>query len=486
MSTGTFSLLTSSPVFNTAYTNTYPEGLDDKGNFVPCNYNDMATSWSSTTTCDWHTGNCTTSGTLTCATKPTPAQAADLCPKIGPQGSVTAIDAHYNLSPAYQDSSCYLAANPNTSGLNSISLKNGPGVPLVCTYNYSDVITNFTTGDAMQFLNNFQGNTGTSPCAYPYTDNPQTVYNKIMGAWCSQPGNPRDNYTPMRMSDEPLCQKWCGGATGTCWPIMNQYCKATSDQLLDPVCTGPQGFCATTTDQYLNCDSELTNYCQNLLSDEEALVQPVCACFMKPSFYQNYFNSLSNTINLAVTEDLPACFYGPCAASPIKSSDQKTKRGPGGKACPDVNACITVAEVDNQGTIKGSIVINQDVSCVGQVSLKSCPEGQVVDPTTGLKCLTMYECSSGACSPSSKGTYQSLEQCQAACSPQPPQEDKYSCSNGVCTTDPNGLYSSLQECTDSCEKKTQKISPYVLYSLIGVAVLVVLILLVKFFRSRRK
>lgn len=62
---------------------------------------------------------------------------------------------------------------------------------------------------------------------------------------------------------------------------------------------------------------------------------------------------------------------------------------------------------------------------------------------------TKYSCIGNTCIEDPNGIYNSLEECQLACT----QPIKYSCTgtpNYQCIEDPNGIYNSLSECQSSC------------------------------------
>ncbi len=459
MSTETFSLLTSSNVFDTDNASQYTNYGKTTSDPNPCNFNDLAIKGKNDPS-----GSPFIPGTndLICSSKPSPSQTSSSCPAFGPAGSIKAIDSHYNLPTNVQDGGCYLTSTNYSSGP---SLAGGSVVPLVCTYNYNDVIANFTEGDANNFLKTFTKSSSTPSCTYQYLDDPNVVYNKIMSNWCSQQEDPLDTYTPIRLttgSSSLTCKEWCKGNTGACSQIYLEYCGGTNKggslrQFVDPECSGPQGFCAT-TDQ---CDAILTDYCQKNLSPEEALSTPMCGCAMPQSFYENYFGSLTKDYNIssAVTEELPQCFYAPCAASAIKLSTQK------GGQCPSVSNCIQVSNVDIDGTIKGGIQINQEGQCSSLIS----PKNQT----------TKYSCGTSGCVESDDGEYDSKEDCEKECG----TKKSYSCSGGACVEDASGVYHSLEECQSSCSKPKRKIPLYVIYAGVGVVVLILLIIGVKFFRK---
>jgi hypothetical protein len=75
-------------------------------------------------------------------------------------------------------------------------------------------------------------------------------------------------------------------------------------------------------------------------------------------------------------------------------------------------------------------------------------------PITGKK----YKCNTmtGSCTEDPNGTYDSLTQCQTACSITPGKKYKCDATTGSCTEDPNGTYDSLSQCQATCKSPSGK------------------------------
>ncbi len=99
-----------------------------------------------------------------------------------------------------------------------------------------------------------------------------------------------------------------------------------------------------------------------------------------------------------------------------------------------------------------------------------------------------YKCSGSPnyiCSEDPNGPYNSLAECQVACTtpPPPPPSPKYKCSgtpNYTCYEDPNGLYNSLAECQAVCkvpvEEKNELMNAVYVLVIAGILILLTIYL----------
>lgn len=113
-------------------------------------------------------------------------------------------------------------------------------------------------------------------------------------------------------------------------------------------------------------DQELSRVCSFItdldeFNDQPTDIQGICACHINPAFYQNIENSV-NSLPGGQVVDVPAvCLFQPCVSSVYKPNFT-------GKVCPVV-PCINIADIENNGTIKGGTTINQ--SCLNTSSSTS-------------------------------------------------------------------------------------------------------------------
>ena len=107
----------------------------------------------------------------------------------------------------------------------------------------------------------------------------------------------------------------------------------------------------------VNCDSEISKYCYSLSTDK-AKEDRLCGCFMKPDFYNNFYDDLSKKIKINANITQPRCTYPPCSSSIAVPYAIKQ-----GEKCPDILNCIQVVNVDNQGKIEGDLVISEEEKC---------------------------------------------------------------------------------------------------------------------------
>lgn len=64
---------------------------------------------------------------------------------------------------------------------------------------------------------------------------------------------------------------------------------------------------------------------------------------------------------------------------------------------------------------------------------------------------TKYLCTPGACTLSSSGTFDTVDECMAKC-PSAPVNSRYSCINpGTCALTTDGLFMSMDDCMKNCK-----------------------------------
>lgn len=233
--------------------------------------------------------------------------------------------------------------DPNTGTVDNYSwYKWNSKIPLYCEYDKNKLPSNFDESFYSKFDRSYN----------------KDEYNNLMKDWCFQEvsagcksaGQP----SCLRIEASSACQTWCDENTNVCTVnLKKQYCVGNNlqtDFCLD-FCKGTSG----------NCDTALGEYCKNLTNDQftqDASNNNLCGCFHKASFYANYFDNLnSKVLGIDNTPGLKQCYFNECAVSNFKP------QGSNDQPCPSVNQCITVANINNDGTILGDVTIKQDGAC---------------------------------------------------------------------------------------------------------------------------
>jgi hypothetical protein len=127
-----------------------------------------------------------------------------------------------------------------------------------------------------------------------------------------------------------------------CFNLMAVECK--KDMNLD------QGQCLaycsyTNTGASAECDNWLTEYCA---AQADPVNNPLCPCYMPSTFYQKFFASLQAKLSLPTgVPTLPRCYYPPCATQ-LTNLTASVK---GINVCADVQNCLQIATINNDGTI---------------------------------------------------------------------------------------------------------------------------------------
>jgi hypothetical protein len=166
--------------------------------------------------------------------------------------------------------------------------------------------------------------------------------------------------------DTMFCADFCATRAGS--TTCNNSQKAFCDQNLgSPVC---KEWCKN---KNVDCDSALQRHCQGTTQKPrdplEALATDpdLCGCFLKPSFYTNYYADLSKQFTIPASfPPLKQCSFAPCASSRIQPTLVKTGNG----MCPNVQLCITDVEFNNEGHINGDVKIDANNVCKFYTPLK--------------------------------------------------------------------------------------------------------------------
>lgn len=170
-----------------------------------------------------------------------------------------------------------------------------------------------------------------------------------------------------------FCLKFCSDNTNNlqvCFPEYNQYCFTNAAGATGPIIfeNGGDNGCNTFFQAYLGSqgpgpssalDASLNNAC-SFIKDLETFdaqtsgpngIQNICACHINQEFYNNILNSIKALPGGGLV-DVPApCLFPPCINTVYKPNLT-------GKVCPTIK-CINIADITNNGDIKGGTTINQ-------------------------------------------------------------------------------------------------------------------------------
>jgi len=240
-----------------------------------------------------------------------------------------------------------------TSG-NSISLQSIQAVSALPYANgVNNAITDFTLQLVLEITLSF-------PC------NSSNIQNGICLEYCTSKTNIQNGTCLSEYTD--LCFTTLAGATGPiifenngengCYTFFENYLTENPD--------GPS----------VTLDGNLTAACSFLQLDQiipfyqtpsggatgatggggPLNIQNICACHLNPEFYKNLQKEIA-ALPGGNTVDLPdVCLFQPCV-----NPGSFPRVLSGEKACP-VAPCIIIADINNNGTIKGGTTINQ--SCL--------------------------------------------------------------------------------------------------------------------------
>jgi hypothetical protein len=253
------------------------------------------------------------------------------------------------------------------------------------------------SGDNVSFPNIVVGafspwskDTGDSQIYYDFCSEHDTInndarYNSNQNCreWINQDSNKinklRDMYcTKYPDSDKAECGTFCADDNLLCKQTLLSFCKGSNLEL--KTC---KNFAAQPN---VNLDVEITNYCATL---ENKIANELCGCFMPQEFYNNYFNDFSSALqsgsskyifkdkfgnpvdpnnNYSGLPKKPECYYSNCASSKYIPFLQKSNP----TVCPDVLQCITIKEINNNGTINtGSIDFGTSTCSITQKDASS-------------------------------------------------------------------------------------------------------------------
>lgn len=214
------------------------------------------------------------------------------------------------------------------------------------------------------------------------TEKSMTISNANCASWCSR--HP-DNCKLARVSycrsfpQDPNCNEWCRDNPEDCQSQLSNFCKG--EFLNSDVC---QKYCSLPN---VNCDSVLIDYANTLYKQDpnKAISNPILGCFLPQEYYDKYYNDLNSKIlGLQTVPRINTCFYSRCANSTQQTFTVKQKP-PG---CPNINACIQVANINVDGSIAGDVTVSQTMECQSNFQKKldpaSCDKTQYLDLTSNV------------------------------------------------------------------------------------------------------
>lgn len=194
------------------------------------------------------------------------------------------------------------------------------------------------------------------------SDGPYLFKDKRCLNWASDDHNrylqTLDQYCAVH-PETSFCADFCASqpnTTSTCFATMKAHCQGDQYSNLGlPEC---RQWCKNVN---VDCDADLQTYCQSDTPQKMLQTDPeLCGCFLKPSFYDNYFKTLNSKIKSPSDfTPLKQCFFGPCASS--KLQPKLVKQGKG--LCPSIQTCIEQVNFDNSGVITGDVTISQNNLC---------------------------------------------------------------------------------------------------------------------------
>ncbi len=150
--------------------------------------------------------------------------------------------------------------------------------------------------------------------------------------------------------DSDICLTTCSLSQNltNCLPVYEQVCLKEKDSSDEYIVFGSTG-CYDFFEKYIE-DKGPDPRLDDLLTQ---LTQNVCACHLNPTIYKNLQEALEKDFPQSKLVAEPAeCLFPPCPNFGLKSSQT-------GKICP-LPACVNIAAINNNGTIKGGAKIIQD------------------------------------------------------------------------------------------------------------------------------
>jgi hypothetical protein len=173
------------------------------------------------------------------------------------------------------------------------------------------------------------------------------------------------------------------------WDTMvSQFCNDPAN-ILKPVC---QAFCMRTD---TNCDAGQSAYVKqqwaaagtDVTKQDAVIVDEMAACFLdaaQPDFYGKLFDARAKYLQPggaggSALPEYPECIYPPCASSRFQTFAEKNRPS----RCPNVEQCISVTQINNDGTINNSTINAQNTNNCS-FTAQACKPGQRFDPTPGV------------------------------------------------------------------------------------------------------
>jgi hypothetical protein len=311
------------------------------------------------------------------------------------------------------------------------------------------------------------------------------------------PGTP-ENIACLMYPNNPLttnpssttgCDNLLLGTTGYC---AHNYANpkitntALCSTLLDTIC---YNYCNSTN---TNCDTAIQTWCA--AQTNGGINLPECACFLSNQFYQNYYDSLVTQVNgLSTTvPNSPWCTFNQCVTSTLGCPTPYNLKNSVNTQCPNIANCVMDSQVNNDGTINGSVSLSSDSTCSSyELKLYACQNGTCQlnaegegssDPTCGGGCKQFtYYCNNKQCVQDPNGILGTTSPtCNGGCAQSSTKQITYYCNNQQCVQDPNGILGTTSPtCNGECAQSVtnSKSSSKTIYIIIGVVVVIIIIII---------
>jgi len=179
-------------------------------------------------------------------------------------------------------------------------------------------------------------------CALCWADG-SDVCNNAISNWCSQMYN-----GDLIMGIDEKCKRWKNLhlTDGKYDSMMEKICQGKN--LATPTCK------AYSLRPLVNIDENIQKYCDS--QGDNAINDPNCGCFLKPSVYDNFFKDLSNDLSTAIPP-FRTCYFPKCVQSDYKRYQDRQI------TCPSVNTCLIENKINNDGTINGNVIYDSTNNC---------------------------------------------------------------------------------------------------------------------------
>lgn len=173
---------------------------------------------------------------------------------------------------------------------------------------------------------------------------------------------------------DALLQKFCSDVTNLSTQVCVNYCSllpSNCNTVYNSYCVGAnlstQGCIDYCSSKTTNCDIQLTTYCAQLIQSS-GLTYPdflntpsyadVCGCFLPTDVYSSYASAYQNLTGTPPVGDVKNCYFPFCSSATLHPSDFKNQ-----PACPAVDNCFNIVQINNNGTIDKVSVNQKNTGC---------------------------------------------------------------------------------------------------------------------------